>query len=453
MTMKRLSLALALASLLPAQSVDELRALIENRTGEAKKAVGIAAGVIDEKGRLVFASGRIGGGRNTPPDGDTIFEIGSITKVFTSLLLADMAEKGEVKLDDLVAKYLPESVKVPSMGDRQITLLDLSMQVSGLPRMPDNFKPANPMNPYADYGTERLFEFLNRHKLTRAPGEKYEYSNLAVGLLGTALARRAGTSYEALVRKRILDPLGMTSTTITLSEEQRRRLAPGHNSGLEPTANWDLDALAGAGALRSTVNDMLKFLAANMELIDSPLKPAIRRMRSQLRPTDSKDMSIAMGWHVLTKYGQVFWHNGGTGGYRTHAGFDPETKRGAVVLCNTSFGVDDIGRHFIDSKYSAAKLPAAVAVTEVKLDAATLDEYAGEYKLAPVFSIVVRRDGDKLMASATNQPEFQVYATKKDEFFYKVVEARLSFTRDAAGKVTGLVLHQNGRDLPGPKVK
>ena len=119
------------------------------------------------------------------PDGDTVFEIGSITKVFTSLILADMVERGEVKLDDPVSKFLPASVTVPSRNGRQITLLDISMQISGLPRMPNNMKPADPENPYADYDPAKLYEFLSGYTLQRDIGEKYEYSNLAVGLLGT----------------------------------------------------------------------------------------------------------------------------------------------------------------------------------------------------------------------------------------------------------------------------
>jgi CubicO group peptidase (beta-lactamase class C family) len=441
----------ALAGAPFAQTPDEVRALLLNRVDEAKKAVGIAAGVVDAKGRTVIVAGKVGGGDGGAPTGDTVYEIGSITKVFTSLLLADMAEKGEVRLDDPVAKYLPPDVKALAAGDRPITLLDLSMQVSGLPRMPGNFKPADPTNPFADYTADKLFEFLNRHTLARKPGEKYEYSNVGAGLLGFALARRAGMSYEALVRKRILEPLGMTSTSITLSADQRKRLAPGHNPALEPVANWDLDALAGAGALRSTVNDMLKFLAANLELTDTPLKSAMRRLRAQRLPTGTPDLSIAMGWHIFTQYGDLFWHNGGTGGYRSFAGVDPASRRGAVVLCNTSFSVDDIGRHFVQSQYPAPKL--SPPTPEITLDAATLDEYVGEYELAPTFHIVFRRDGARLLAQATNQPEFPVFASKKDEVFYRVVEARVSFTRDAAGKVNGVVLHQGGRDLPARKIK
>ncbi len=448
--MKRFVLLLAAAATLWAQGAEDTKALLDNRTSEAAKAVGIVAGILDSQGRTVYASGRMAAGNAMPLDGDTIFEIGSITKVFTSLLLADMAGRGEVKLDDPVAKYLPAGVTVPASGERQITLLDLSMQVSGLPRMPSNFKPTDPNNPFADYTPSLLYEFLSNHKLARLPGEKYEYSNVGVGLLGHALARRAGLSYEDLLKRRVLTPLGMTSTSIVLSEGQKRRLAPGHLPDLKPTANWDLDSLAGAGALRSTVNDMLKFLAAAMELTDTPLKAAFATLRSQHRPTGVKELEIALGWHVSTWFdGEVWWHNGGTGGYRTWAGFDPRTRRAAVVLCNTNFSVDDLGLHFVNAQYQVAKIaPPRSAVT---LPRELLSEYAGTYALAPTFSIAITAEGDRLFAQATGQPKFELFGEKKDEVFLRVVEAQISFQRDAEGKVSGLVLHQGGRDTPGKK--
>ncbi len=214
-------LGILAASALAATAGDDLHGILVNRVDEAKKAVGIVVGTIDQNGRHVTGYGKVAKDRNQVPDGDTVFEIGSITKVFTSLLLADMVERGEVALDDPVAKYLLKTVKMPSRNGREITLLDISEQRSGLPRMPSNFKPKDPANPYADYDPPKLYEFLSGYTLTRDPGEKYEYSNLAVGLLGHVLSLRSGMSYEELLRKRILEPLGMTSTSIVLSADQR----------------------------------------------------------------------------------------------------------------------------------------------------------------------------------------------------------------------------------------
>src|SRR3989442_9269459 len=186
-----------------------------------KDGEGMVIGLLD-KGRGVIAVGGV--------NVDNVFEIGSITKTFTASLLADMVARGEVKLDDPVANYLPRAVRMP-VRVRPITLLDLATQSSGLPRLPDNFAPRDSSNPYADYSVQQLYEFLSRYQLPRDPGASYEYSNLGVGLLGHALALRAGMSYEQLVTRRILSPLGMRETAITLTPAMRARLAPGHDVG------------------------------------------------------------------------------------------------------------------------------------------------------------------------------------------------------------------------------
>jgi len=437
---------MALASLtgLRAADIAEIRSIMANRI-ERGKAVGIVVGVIDQKGRQVIASGKVALDGKPEPDGDTVYEIGSVTKVFTSLLLADMIEKGEVRPGDPVAKYLPASIRVPSRNGRQITLLDLSMQVSGLPRLPNNLNPGNTANPYADYDAARLYDFLSHYTLTRDPGEKYEYSNLAVGLLGHALALRAGMRYEDLLRQRIFEPLGMTSTSITLSGAQKKRLAPGYSAALRPVSNWDFDVLAGCGAVRSTVNDMLKFVAANLELTDTPLKAAMRRMRSLDRPTGMEGVKIAMAWHLFTKFDeQIYWHNGGTYGYRSFVGFNPAKKEGVVVLCNTFFDNDDLGRHILEARYPVSTYQEH---KEITLDGAVLDRYVGEYELTPSFKIAVTRDGSHLYVQATGQPKFAAFAESETGFFLKVVDAQITFEKDA------LILHQGGMNQKAMKVK
>jgi len=334
----------------------DLLDLLQNRV-DRNKTVGIVAATIDAGGRAIVSRGQIAKGHPGAPDGGTIFEIGSVTKVFTSLLLADMVERGEVKLDTPVGDLLPKTVRIPSRGGLQITLLDLSMQSSGLPRLPGNLRPADFMNPYADYTADKLYAFLSGFTLPRDPGEKYEYSNLGAGLLGHALALKAGMSYEQLVRRRILEPLGMTSTFIVLTADDKKRLAPGYNAMLNPVKNWDFDALAGCGAIRSTANDLLRFLAAGMELTATPLQAAMRRMRSVRKPTGVPNLDIAMAWHIATNFGHdVVWHNGGTGGYHSFIGFDPAAKKGVVILSNSTYSIDDIGMHALDPHYPAAML-------------------------------------------------------------------------------------------------
>lgn len=432
----------------------EIGSALSNRIDESKRAVGMVVGVIDGHGSYVISRGRLDQTRAAQPDGDSVFEIGSITKVFTSLLLADMVERGEVRMDDPVSKYLPPTVSVPTRNGRQITLQDLSAQVSGLPSLPDNFKPADLANPYADYATPALYDFLSRYKLARDIGERYEYSNLGVGLLGHALARRAGSTYQELVRHRILEPLGMADTSISLTRTQLDRLATGHNSALQPVRNWDFDVLEGAGALRSTANDMLKFLAANLELVDTPLRPAMRRMRSAQRETGIPDVGIMLGWHVLNKFGStVVWHNGATAGYRAFLGLDPAAVKGVIVLCNTDLVPDDLGLHILEPRYPVAKFRAAQEPKAVELSASVLAGYIGEYEMAPGVTFKITQVGSRLFAQATGQPTIELFAENAREFHLKLADTRVTFTVNESGGVTGLILHQTGRDTKAVKVR
>ena len=349
-----------------APSDAEIRKILSDRLSRADLGIGIVVGVIDSNGRRVVAFGGLSNADNRRLDGDTVFEIGSITKELTSLLLTDMARRGEVALTDPVDKYLPPGVTVPERNNRKITLADLSTHSSGLPRMPSNFKPTDDANPYADYSVQHLYDFLAQHQLTRDIGAKYEYSNLGAGLLGHVLALRGGMSYEALLRSRILDPLGMSDTGITLTLGMKARLAVGHKEvgrtnqnpyGLTPVPNWDIPTLAGAGALRSTANDMLTFLAAYLGYMKTPLSAAMADQIAIRRPSDGSDFEVGYGWRIQTKHGStIIWHGGATGGYRCYIGFDPDARVGVIVLSNVLMPlVDDIGPHLLNSKYPLTK--------------------------------------------------------------------------------------------------
>jgi CubicO group peptidase (beta-lactamase class C family) len=332
----------------------EIAAAIKSRV-DAKKSAGMVVATIEPDGSSSMAAFGNPGPDARPLDGDSVFEIGSITKVFTALLLADMAERGEVKLDDPVARHLRAGAKVPERNGRVITLLDLSTQSSGLPRLPDNMKPANPLNPYVDYTAEQMFEFLGRYQLTRDVGAEFEYSNLGVGLLGQALSMRAGKTYEALVKERILDPLEMDRTGVTLTPWMQEHLAKGHSAGGMVMPNWDLPALAGAGALRSTMNDMLKFARANLDSSGARL-PRLMQQTHVVRRSVGKDMSIGMNWLIRSINGRdVVWHNGGTGGYRTWIGFDKTRQIAAIVLTNSAIGNDDLGFELVAGATAAPK--------------------------------------------------------------------------------------------------
>jgi CubicO group peptidase (beta-lactamase class C family) len=241
---------------------------------------------------------------------------------------------------------------MPMRKGRQITLLDLATHTSGLPRLPSNLKPTDPENPYAEYSVQNLYDFLSGLKLTRNIGSQYLYSNLGGGLLGHVLSLQAGMDYECLLRSRICESLGLSDTAITLSTELKARMATGHNSDLQPVPLWDLPTLAGAGALRSTANDLLSFLAANLGYLESPLAPAVAKMLTVRRSTGNPNCMVAIGWHILARHGrEIAWHNGGTGGFRSFMGYDQTRGLGVVVLSNTgtAAGVDDIALRLLES--------------------------------------------------------------------------------------------------------
>ena len=439
-------------ALIPSDS--EIHQILVDRVDKEHQSVGIVVGIIEPAGRRVLAYGSLDKGDKRSLDGDTVFEIGSITKVFTSLLLADMVQRGEVALTDPVSKYLPEGVKMPERGGRQITLQDLATHTSGLPRLPSNLPQKDPANPYVDYSVEQLYQFLSTYQLTRDIGSQYEYSNLGGGLLGFVLARRAGVDYETLVRTRICEPLGMKSTSITLSADLKSRFAVGHDQALATASYWDLPTLAGAGALRSTANDLLAFLAANLGYTKSPLAPAMAAMLAVRRPTGVSGLEITLGWHVLTKDGrETIWHNGGTGGFRTFIAFDPKSRVGVVALSNTSTaaGVDDIGRHLLDASFPLAQPPKEHS--QIAVDPKLFDSYVGRYELAPTFILTVTREGNQLFVQATGQPKFEVFPESEKDYFLKVVDAQITFETDSQGKATGLTLHQNGMNKLAKRIE
>lgn len=425
------------ASAIP--DADALRRLMQTRADD-KKAVALIAAV-DHPGAAPWLVAVGEERKGKPLDENSVFEIGSITKVFTGILLADMVLRGEVKLDQPVAELLPKDVRMPTRGGNVITLAHLSVQNSGLPRLPDNLAPKDMSNPYADYTVAQMYEFLGKHALRRDPGAQYEYSNLGVGLLGHALSLRAGKPYETLVRERILEPLGMTSTAITLTAAMRARLAQGHDGNGTPVPLWDLPTLAGAGALRSTVADMRRFIAAAASPPDNQIGRALK-LSMEPRVTMNRSLTMGLGWHRIHMEGDtLIWHNGGTGGYHSFAGFNARTKASVVLLANSSQDNDDIARHLVLPAFPLVKY---VLRTEITLPADSLRGYVGTFRLAPTFAITITEENGALHLQATGQPKFPLFAEAMDRFFLRVVDAQIEFVRDSTGRVNELILVQNG---------
>ncbi len=300
---------------------------------------GLVIGILDHGAQHIYAYGAA--------QEDSIFEIGSVTKTFTGLALAQMIVQKKVALDEPVRELLPPGI-VAQPVSTEITLLDLVTQRSGLPRLPENLarNPAvNPANPYANYGADQLYAYLRKRGLKRPAGAKFEYSNLGFGLLGHALALRAGTSYEEMIRREILAPLGLEDTAVALFAAQRARLLPGHDAENKTVPAWDFqDALAGCGALRSSAGDLLKYLQANLhpERLTTgetepnsslATMPAAFALDHAERGDAQGPYKIAFAWMYVPQ-SQGYWHNGGTGGYTSEVLFNRKKDLAIVVLHN-----------------------------------------------------------------------------------------------------------------------
>jgi D-alanyl-D-alanine-carboxypeptidase/D-alanyl-D-alanine-endopeptidase len=425
-------------------SSEAIRATLANQIDPGRESLGYVAGIIDADGQRLITVGQSDAQDGRPLDGESVFEIGSITKVFTALLLADMVQRGEVALDDPVAKYLPAEGRPRAFDGKPISLLDLATYTSGLPRLPGNFHPGDKKNPYADYTVAQLYQFVSDYVPQYYPGSHYEYANLGFGLLGHVLALRAGRSYEEQVAARICGPLGLDDTRITLTPGMRQRLVPGHDFDLQKAPNWDLPTFAGAGALRSTANDLFRFLDACQGRRQTSLAPAMATLLNVRRQTDRADVYAAAGWFVQTEHSdELVLKDGGTGGYASFIGYSTRTQAAALLLSNASSWSTTplLGRHLLNPAF-----PVPAVHRQIAIDPAKLPGYAGRYPITPNFVLTVTPKQGRLMVQATGQDEIQVYPESDTRFFYRVVDAQLTFELGPDGSAIALVLHQNGRN-------
>jgi D-alanyl-D-alanine-carboxypeptidase/D-alanyl-D-alanine-endopeptidase len=343
-------------SRLPDQN--EVKALLVHLVDDEKRAPGMVIGLIadDPQERWVVGYGKLSATDERVPDGDTVFEIGSTTKGFTGMLLAQAVLAGEVQLDDPISHYLPEGIVAPEYEGKPITLRNLATHTSGLPKF-------DTTDLCKEYTVDQMYDLLSGYRLTRAPGSIYEYSNFGYGLLGDLLARRAGRAdYEALLVERIARPLGMDSTRIQLTPEMRSRLAAPHYYTLLPSCGFVESAIYGAGGIRSTANDMLAFLAANMELTEAELQPAIQLANTPQRPNDSGGY-IGLGWDLYpTSTGLIHFRPGRTYGYSSCLAWDSQRKIGVVVLTNAQNNVMDVGTQLLNGITSGRSIPRGIEI-------------------------------------------------------------------------------------------
>jgi D-alanyl-D-alanine-carboxypeptidase/D-alanyl-D-alanine-endopeptidase len=307
----------------------------------APQATGVALAAVHRGERLLLSYGRTARTGGGPVNADTRFEIGSVTKTYTALLLAEAAARGEVGYHDPLADYLPPGAAPAHRSGTPITLLHLATHTSGLPRLPAGFLaaalPAWFTDPYAGYSPERLLRSLGSTRVRTRPGDRVHYSNLGVGLLGQVLARAAGADYPQLLDARVCRPLGLTRTTC----DPGRAQAVGHWHG-RPRPPWRIPALPGAGALRSTGRDLLRYLEALLNPGGvGPLAAALTDVRRPRLLLPGSGDGLCLVWnHRLRQGRELLFHSGGTRGFTSFVGFCPQTGTGLAALANTTPALD-----------------------------------------------------------------------------------------------------------------
>ncbi|HEY1871953.1 MAG TPA: serine hydrolase [Chitinophagaceae bacterium] len=304
--------------------------------------VGLSVGILKNGKTFFYNYGETARGNKQLPDQHTLFEIGSLSKTFTTILLADAVNDGKAKLDDPINRYLPDSIPLLQYEETPITILTLANHSSGLPRMPSNFRSKDPSDPFADYGNNDLFSFYHNFKPLSRPGDKYEYSNLAVGTLGVIIERIDQSNYEKLIEEKICKPLNMNETKEYLTKSDSTRFAWGYNEEGTYNSPWNFKALAGAGAIRSSVSDLLKY--ANANLGDAPPKLNNAILLTHQITLNKGGTKVGLAWHFIKPGNDdLIFHNGETGGYHSYLSINPSKKFAVVILSNCAKGTENVG--------------------------------------------------------------------------------------------------------------
>ena len=367
------------------------------------------------------------------PDATTQFQIGSITKVFTNVLLAEMVASGAVRFDTTLRERLPDEVEPRNSDVAQITLQALATHRSGLPRLPANLDLSNTVDPYAGFDVAKLHHAVQISRDRQALGNFYTYSNFGAGLLGYVLGEVQGEGYRAALTQRVITPLGLRHVAFQPGANATRA-----SSGGKPVSAWTFDALAGAGALWGSVDDLARLIQAYLGTHEHALGHDLANDLEVVAPAGR--FEVTRVWHVA-RAGEVpvYWHNGGTAGFHSFVGFRKDTKQGIAILISGDADPTNIGLKSLGV--------APVAPSPAKIDT----DVFGQYALTPQFGIgVFERDG-QLQAQATGQPAFALHAVGEDWYAFGDVDASLHILRQD-GKAVALELAQNGVLQRAPRV-
>jgi serine-type D-Ala-D-Ala carboxypeptidase/endopeptidase len=381
--------------------------------------------------------------------GDALFEIGSITKTFTALLLADAVVRRQLALTDPVEAALPDGSTLRDAAGAPIRWVDLATQRSGLPRLPGNLRPSMPSDPYNDYGEPQLLAFLRDFVPSVERGARCEYSNLGFGLMGYALGRALGSDYPRALASRVLQPLGLTDAYLALPGRNFDRLAGGHDAERLPMAHWHFDMLAGAGALVMTGAMLARYAQAALGVRDTPLREAFALARGEHAPGQSEKTSLGLAWMRVSLNGRTLLnHDGGTFGFSSSLWLDPSRRRAAAVLSNAAVELDDLTLHLLDASLPLRDFKP-LRLAEIAQTAEQLAPLVGVYAFTPQFKLTVSLRGDALWAQATAQAPFALFASALRRFFAKITPLEITF--DAGEPAPALTLTQGGQTLRGTR--
>jgi serine-type D-Ala-D-Ala carboxypeptidase/endopeptidase len=416
-----------------ATSDSDLRTALEQRFTGDRTGACVAAAVIDN-GTTATAYVCADSKTARPFDEHAAFEIGSVTKTMTAALLAELIARGEVTLNDPIAKLLPAGTNVPSFNGHHITIGDIVTHTSGLPSIPPQWRMADMHNPYASLTERDLLGALAATQLTRAPGSQWEYSNFAMMVLSYALAKRSGKDYETLLRERLLTPLGMSDTYIAKRPPQVH-LAQGHLANTLPAVPWDFPVdMAGVGGVRATLPDMVRYLEGELGTRASAITPALDQ--TQVQVATAGGHSMGMNWILSIANGHtIVAHEGGTGGFSSLVAVDRAARRAVVLLSDTALtsvgGLDTVGHHLLDPSVPVG-VPRVVATADARL----IDALVGRYRLQGGLAMELRRKGNTLTIQADGQPEFEMGYDSAGDFYPRRFDALLRPNRNAGGAYT-----------------
>jgi CubicO group peptidase (beta-lactamase class C family) len=366
-------------------------------------------------------------------DFDTAFEIGSISKPITSIILAGLMRDQKISLGDSLASLLPKGAAVPSFEGKPILLKHVVTHSSGLPALQDVMGAQIMDNPYASLCQKDLLDSLSMVTLTRTPGSGFEYSNFAMMLLSMGLSHTAETSYDALLQRYVLSPIDMQNS-YALNKPKSISSAQGHLPTGLTTKAWTFpENLHGAGGIRSSLNDMAKFTQANLGLLNTSVNKLLLKTHEYVAKPDGQ--SMAMNWMHARLDGRKFiTHEGGTGGFSSLIAFEPLSQKGVVILADTSLtstgGMSKLAMHLLEPSLPRPK-PRRVQPAPKNL----LDQLVGDYMLKDAgLGMKLWQDNGKLVVQAKGQSSFILDYDSAGDFFPSEFDALLRPVMSAQGR-------------------